>query len=369
MTTFNAPQNLKSFRRRHSFSQGRFGRVFMLFLSIFIFVSLFGCGEDEQSETIRPIAIRVTKPVLRDMENQLAYLGTVHSKQEVRVIAQVQGTVISLPYQEGDRVNKGELVARIDAPDLQAAVDRLRAEQEYWCRRYEADQRLVAAEALPVEQMESTKRACLGAKAALAEAESRLAKTVEKSPLNGQVLNRFVEPGQSVMPGQPILLLGENQLEIHTEVVEEDLRQGIKVGIPAEVNDGLGNRFRTKIIEVSPISSGRSRTFTVRLAAPNPEGLNLPKGSSVRVVFILKESNEAITVPLNAVADRDKNPHIFVIRDQQAFHQPVQLDIEKDGWIEAAFPWNGEDLVAVSNLGSLKDSIPVFTVAVEEVQQ
>lgn len=326
-----------------------------------------GCGGSSNNQsTVPPIAIRVTKPIIADMENRLSYLGTVHSRQEVRVIAQVQGTVVSLPFKEGVKVKEGDLVAQIDAPDLRAAVERLRAEKEYWCRRYEADQRLVKAEALPEEQMESSKRACRSAKAALAEAESRLAKTVEKSAMDAEILSWFVEPGQSVMPGQPILLLGNNQLEIQAEVVEEDLRLGVKVGIAAEVSNGLDHSFRTEVVEVSPVASGRARTFTVRLAVPDSKAEHLRKGASIRVVFLLKESQQVVTVPLNAIADQDKDPHLFIIRDQKAFRQQVELGIEKDGWIEASFPWNGQDFVAVSNLGSLNDSTPVFTVLVEE---
>lgn len=336
---------------------------------ILILLTLWGCGGNtNEPPAPRPVAIRVAKPVISNMENQLTYMGTIHSQQEVRVIAQVQGTVTTLPFEEGERIRKGNVVARIDAPELRATVERLRAEADYWRRRYESDQRLVAAEALPGEQMESSKRACLSARAALQEAESRLAKTVEKSPVEGEVLNRFVEPGQSVMPGQPVMLLGDNQLEIQVEVVEEDLRRGVIAGIAAEIEDGWGNRFHTSISEVAPVASGISRTFLVKLPVEKTHEANLRKGASVRVQFVLKSSQGAVTVPLNAIADRDREPHVFIIRDQMAFRQPVELGIEKNGWIETSFSWNGEDLVAVSNLGSLQDSILVFTVLVEEAR-
>jgi RND family efflux transporter MFP subunit len=295
-------------------------------------------------------------------------MGTVRSQQEVQVIMQVQGTVVDLPFAEGEWIRKGDVVARIDAPELNATVERLGTEADYWCRRYESDQRLVAAAALPEEQMESSKRACRSARAALAEAESRLGKTVEVSPVDGKILHWFVEPGQSVMPGQPILILGDEHREVQVEVVEEDLSRGIDIGIAAEMEDGLGNRFAATVSQVAPMARGITRTFLVKLPVAKSHSAHLRAGASVRVEFVLKASQGVMTVPVNAIADRDGDPIVFVIRDQQAFRQNVVLGIEKDGWIEASFPWNGEDLVAVSNLGSLKDGLPVFTVLVEEMR-
>lgn len=330
-------------------------------------LTLWGCGGDaDGASAIRPVAIRVVKPMISDMENQLTYIGTLQSQQEVRVIARVQGTIATLPFQEGNQIDKGDVVARLDAPELRASVERLRTESDYWCRRYESDKRLVEAGALPEEQMQSSKRACGSARAALKEAQSRMAKTVERSPLNGVLLNRLVEPGQSVMPGQPIMQLGGDRLEIQVEVVEEDLHRGVITGITAEVEAGIGSRFRTTVTEVAPVASGIARTFLVRLPVPAATTTNLRKGASVRVQFILKSSRQVVTVPLNAIADRNGEPHIFLIRDQQAVHQAVQLGIEKDGWIETSFSWNGNDLVAVSNLGSLRAGSPVFPVLARE---
>lgn len=347
---------------------GSMGVPIIAILSL-LMLSLGGCSSNDDGRPgLRPVAVRVTKPVIADMQNRLSYIGTVQSQQEVQVIAPVQGTVVDLPFAESEQISKGDVVTRIDAPELNATVERLRAEADYWCRRYESDQRLVAAEALPEEQMESTKRACRSARAALAEAESRLEKTLAVSPVDGEILRRFVDPGQTVMPGQRILMLGDERLEIQVEVVEEDLQRGIDIGTAAEIEDGWGNRFATIVSEVAPMATGITRTFLVRLPLAASRSAQLRTGSSVSVEFVLKASQGVVIVPVNAVVSRDRNPIIFVIRDQKALRQSVVLGIENDGWIEASFPWNGEDLIAVSNLGSLKDSISVFAVLVEETR-
>ncbi len=339
-------------------------------LIIVVGFAVSSCSDNRADQvTVPPVAVRVTQPMLMDMQSRLSYMGTVHANREVKVIAQVQGTVVSLPKPEGAPVNKDEQVVEIDVPDIRATVERLQADLDYWHRRYEADQRLVEAEALPSEQMETSLRAYRSAKAALAEAEAKLDKAKEFSSIKGQVLSWLVEPGQHVMPGQPILLLANDVIEIHVEVVEEDLGRGIRVGVPVKVQDWQGHTFQSKVSEVAPVTSGPARTFTIKLPVPaltnHVEDLRI--GSSMQVDFILKSSGNSVAVPVEAISNQGGNPHIFLIHENRAKKQPVTIGIEQDAWVEVEFHWNGKDRVAISNLSSLEDGVPVFPVEIKEV--
>jgi RND family efflux transporter MFP subunit len=344
-------------------------RLIFKILSVAIPLALGSCGNPpDEEKAVQPIAVRTVKPVVMDLGSRVSYMGTVHSEKEVKVIAQIQGTVAGLPVGEGDQVNAGDIVVTLDVPELRAVVERLESERDYWCRRYEADQRLVAANALPREQMESSQRACRSGRAAVAEAESRLEKATGRSPVNGEVLKWFVESGQSVMPGQAILLLGTHSLEIHVEVVEEDLQRGVVVGTTAAIETAAGERLTTAVSEVAPASSGSARTFTVKMPLPAEERPRLRTGVSATVIFVLQVRKNATAVPVDAIADRSGDPHIFLINGDRAVRQTVRLGAEQDGWIEVDFGWNGEDAVAITNLGMLMDSRPVFSVMVEGVR-
>lgn len=338
-------------------------------LFVFITVIISGCGKEGSDVSQPPIAVRVIKPQHKNMDKVLSYMGTVHSESEVKVIAQVQGTVGSLPYSEGSVIKKGDIIAKIFAPDLQAAVERTKADLDYWSRRHETDKRLVEAKAIPQEEGEASKRASLSASATYTEAKSRLEKTIEKSPINGEILDWLVEPGQNVMPGQPILLLGNNKLELHAEVVEEDLRRGIRQGIKALVTESDGTKYETIVSDVSPVASGASRVFIVKTPIRINGGQVLRKGTSLRVDYILDSTKDAVIVPVQAIANRDKNPHLFIVNDGKAFRKDVKLGIEQEGWISVSLEKLNGEAVAITNLGSLKDSVNVFAVELEEVSK
>ena len=345
---------------------GRLISTILLVATPFVFGH---CGNPPDEEpAVQPVAVRMVKPVVMDMGSRVSYMGTIQSRKEVTVIAQVQGTIATLPVEEGGDVGVGDIVATLAVPELRAVVERLESERDYWCRRYAADQRLVAIDALPREQMESSQRACRSGRAAVAEAESRLEKATGRSPLNGVVLKWFVEPGQSVMPGQAILLLGTDRLEIDVEVVEEDLQRGVVVGTAAEIETAAGEHLITEVSEIAPMSSGPARTFTVKLPLPSGDSRRLRTGASATVTFVLDVSKDATAVPVDAITDRDRDPHLFLINGDRAVRQPVALGVEQDGWIEVDFPWNGEDAVAITNLGVLTDGRPVFSVLVEGVR-
>ena len=318
-----------------------------------------------ESIELAPIAVRVAKPDIRDMELGVSYIGTVFSRTEVRVIARIPGTIVELPFREGERADADKLLVRIEAPEIKAQVERLSVDRDYWARRFEADKRLVEKNALAAEQADAGERSLKTTEAALAEAASQLLKTKEKAPFSGTVLSWFMEPGQSVLPGQPILQFGSDEGELRVEVAEEDIRKGIRPGIATDIELESGSAVRTTVGEVSPAAKGQSRTFTVKIPLPTKANGAFRVGSSLRVHFILESHADALTVPSSAVVSEKSSSFVYLVNGEFAKKVPVKKGIEREGRIVVDFPWNGEDRVAVSNLGSLSEGARVFAVEAE----
>lgn len=343
-------------------------RIVLTVMVLVLMLLLQGCGAKLESEQKTAVAVRTVEPRKLDLADRMPYLGTVHARSEIRVIAQVQGTVQSLPFTEGSRINKGDILAWLYAPELESAAQRLQTDRDYWQHRHNSDLRLLEQKAIPEEQEQGSRRASVSAEAAFNEAKSRLQKTVETAAFNGTVLQWYVEVGQNVMPGQPLLLIGDAQTEIHLDVIEEDVKRGLQKGSAIRIK-GSQKQYNGKVVEIAVMANTMSRTMLVKIHPDDDSGFSAAVGSSVAVDFILKMQQQALAVPLGAVADRLTKPHIYLIKENRAFKQPVKTGIEDNGWVAVDFPWNGQDAVAVTNLNSLANNTFVFAVPDKEVSQ
>ncbi|HDS01517.1 MAG TPA: efflux RND transporter periplasmic adaptor subunit [candidate division Zixibacteria bacterium] len=335
-------------------------------LMMFSLAFLTGCsGESESPKADAPVAVRVTSPQVRDMTDHVTYTGIVRARQEYTVIARVQGTVGSLPIAEGKAIHTGDTLVALSTPELEAVVARLEAEFEYWDERLAEDKRLEAKGAISREQVDASKRAFASSKAALQEAESQLAKATELASFDGYMLKHFVDPGQTVMPGQPLLQIGSDELEIQAEVVQEDIGPSIKPGTVAVVHDSEGAQHRTRVAQVASMTSKKSRTFTVTVSLAPSFGEQYRVGEAVVVDFIVKSSEQVLSVPVTALLNTGTDPAIYLIIDNRAVRTPVSVGIQQSEYVAVQFDWNGSDPVAISNIAGLSDGDPVYPVYVE----
>lgn len=338
----------------------------IIIVMVGLLVSLTGCsGQSDTGRALPPVAVRVTQPEIRDMTAHVSYTGIVHATNEFTVIARVQGTVAVLPFAEGQPINNGDVLLSLSTPDIEATVDRLRAEFNYWNERYAADIKLATKGAVPQEQVAASKKAFESSKAGLREAESKLEKATELASFDGVVLKYFVNPGQAVMPGMPLLQVGNDELEILAEVVQEDVRSSIIPGTIVVVHDGSGRKYESKVSEIAPVSSNRSRTFTVKVSLPPSLHDQFRVGEAVVIDFVLESSERTLSVPITAVLNRDSDPYIFLIRKNHAVKTPVSVGIQQSENLAVQFDWNGSDLVAISNVAGLTDGDLVYQVYVE----
>jgi RND family efflux transporter MFP subunit len=343
------------------------GKLISLVVAAFIALLIFGCDKAEVTDQITELtAVRLRQPVIRRMEESISYIGTIHSQNEMIVSAQLQGTVREIPFREGDRISKGDHLVFIEASELIAKEERLIIERDYWQNKFDSDVRLVARNALAPDIAKNSERALLNAQAAINELHTQKAKTTAESPFSGIVLDWLVRPGQNVMPGQPLLMIGDDNTEVRADVVEDDLRRGIREGSSVRIALSANLFHYTKVSKVSPISNSRSRVFNVTMALPAEFNDLSGRGSSALVEFISKSHEEVVAVPSEAIADRHSDPHIFLVSANIARKEKISLGIEQDGWIEVDLNWNQEDWVVVSNVMNLYDGAEVYPVRIKE---
>lgn len=296
-------------------------------LPLLLLLGLAGCGQDASQKTqISFIAVE-----RGDVAAAVTAGGTLQALVTVQVGSQVSGRIASLEADYNSIVKKGQVVARIDPQQLQAAVRRteanvaaatgnvakskatladaerqLRRARELLPQGY-VSQAEIDSLATAVEQAQAEVAAQQGAlaqaRAAYSEAQVNLDYTVIRSPTDGMVVTRSVDVGQTVAASlqAPVLFTIAQDLkkmQVHTSVAESDVGQ-LKEGMAAEFSvDAYPTRkFQGRVsqVRVSPTTVQNVVTYDAVVDVENPE-LELKPGMTANVSFRTAEAKDVLRV-------------------------------------------------------------------------
>ncbi len=240
-------------------------------------------------------------------------IGSIQARVPVEAASRVAARVVEVKVRAGEHVSVGQVLAALDASDLRAQVAQAAGESaaaRAELARARADhQRFAAlfargsATAHERDAAEAAYRSAAGkaaqAGAAVAAARAALTYATVRSPVDGVVVERLVEPGDLALPGKPLVrLYDEHALRVALEVPEE-LARSIRPGTPLEVEAG-GAAYQTNVSEIVPAADPSSRSFLVR--APLPSGGHLRPGMFARASFAAG-TQALLTVPRAAVEE------------------------------------------------------------------
>ena len=281
---------------------------------------------------VRQVAFAKETPAYRfatvsrgDLKATVSATGTLNAVTTVSVGTQVSGQVSELLVDYNDHVKKGELLARIDptlalqaVTDAQANLEKsqaqaLQAARDFSRNRELLDSGLVAKSAYEQTQSsaEVARAGVKSARVALDRARQNLAYTSIYAPIDGVVVERNVQQGQTVAASlsAPQLFLIANdlsQMQILAQVGESDIAQ-IKEGQTADFTvSALANRTfhgTVKQVRLQSTTQDNVVNYTVVVAVANPKGQLLP-GMTARVSFLTKSAENVLSVPNAALRFR-----------------------------------------------------------------
>ncbi|MEM7582421.1 MAG: efflux RND transporter periplasmic adaptor subunit [Acidobacteriota bacterium] len=259
---------------------------------------------------------------------ELRFSGTTRSARRARLSFTTGGRLVGRPVEIGDRVQQGQILARIDDSELRnAAASAQGALAELEARRAQSErdqaraERLVAAKAATSEELERTSAAVAALKAAeeaararLLEAERRLATTRLTAPFAGTVTEVFFEPGEYAGIGAPVIALsGEGPIELEVEVPEAVISR-VAVGDAVELKlSALDRSAAGRIESVGWTAAGPGRLFPVVVALDAAEQVRA--GATAELVLEVA-TDRALSLPVEAVVNPGgRRPAVFRIQD------------------------------------------------------
>ena len=270
---------------------------FKTLLVVTVFASLAACGKGEATaeqaaEPVSPPAELAAADVAvveaRALSRVLPLSGSLTPVVQATVKSKVAGELLSVNVREGQAVKRGDVLARIDTRNQQAmvdsqraAVDKARADLAMAKLTLDNNQRLVDKHFIAQNVLDASKSqydaSVAGVKVVVAQAhmaEISLADAVVRAPISGVVAKRMVQPGEKVSPDAPLLSLVDlSALELQASAPASEVPL-VKIGQLAHFKvDGFGERrFEARVERINPVAEAGSRSITVYLAVPNPDG-------------------------------------------------------------------------------------------------
>ena len=274
-----------------------------------------------------PMPVEVADVHPRVVRDQFRALGSIESNDNVQIVSELSARVMDLPFREGQPVESGALLARLDDREIGAEADRAQAQRDQAQSNYERSQKLGAQGAVSPQELEDMKTALRVAEATAALARARLEKTRIRAPFAGLVGVRRVSRGAYLREGDVITdLTRVDEMKV-TFTAPERFAQELKPGIEVELHTPAypGETFRGKLSVVDPVVDSGTRTLRLVARIPNL-GFRLRPGMSADVSVTLAERNQALVVPDEAVFAQGNQNFVYVVKaDSTVMLTPVEL--------------------------------------------
>ena len=255
------------------------------------------------TETVLSVTLATAAPASGSASLDIS--GIVRLKRETPLGFNSPGRIAAITVREGDRVRRGDVLARLDATSLGAAAAAAGAE----AARADADYRrlagLFAKGWVTAPRVETARAAAAAGRARVAEAGFDVGLASIRAPSAGVVLRRPAEPGQMVSPGQTILVLGEIAAGyvLRIPLADADLGRIEKGQLAAVTIPALGPQpIAASVSEIGARGDDATGTFRVELALPAAPVLRSGLIGSARLRFGgIGPAGGAVTVPATAV--------------------------------------------------------------------
>jgi membrane fusion protein (multidrug efflux system) len=273
-----------------------------------------------------PVNVSVMRLEPTELTETEVLTGKIAPWVEVEVSAELGGTVQEIGFEKGQRVKKGQVLARVGTDLLQVALREAEAMLEEAEANYNRAKELFARQAVPRQELVTHTSRYHAAQARLELAKLRVQRSVIGAPVSGIAISRHVDVGEVVPPGARITFIHQvSRLKVEVGIPESDIayfRSGGEATL--EVDGYPGKLFEGRIHFLGPVASGKTRTFQSEVAIDNP-GNTLRPGMIARVSLVKRRLAEALVVPRDALLDRDQGSVAFVGVEDKAQERQVVL--------------------------------------------
>jgi len=334
-------------------------------LQVLTCLALVACGDVENKKTIKYNSWDLPSDVVAIEKLPVNYTstGTVVSDQRIEVSSRSTGYIRQILVHEGEEVDRGELLIKLDSSDVEGAVTQAKAalktatlslqDANIDLQRFNDLYKNGNVSESQIRKTrlfrDSTQEAVHKAQTALKTAHSQRQYISISSQIRGVVVARHHREGDLATPGKSILTIESSQGLLFDTYVAESQISKIDRGDKVQVSiDALNLTLEGIVARVVPVGDPITRRYKVKIALPNEKGLL--SGMFGRVHFVL-ETRDSPVIPKDALIERGGLQGVFVIdKENKAYFRWLQLGINNAENIEVrAGLLRGERIITVAH--------------------
>ena len=327
-----------------------------------------GCGVGEASVTDAeriqaaiPVPVEVALPFRSDIYATYAATATITSDADAPVVAKVPGEIVALLVEEGDWVEAGQVLARLDGERVRLEMLAAKANVEKAKKEYKRNTDLHQRGLVSTSMFEGLKYDLAALEASYELTQLSYDYSNIRATISGVVSAREVKLGQNLALGQTAFRITDtSDLVAYLQIPQAELAK-FQAGHSATLNVASmpGTEFPATIARISPTIDTRNGTFRATAVIDNTLG-ELAPGMFGRFTISYEKHANALVIPLHALLDEDEQTTVYVVSNGAVVRRVVETGIESGGRVEILSGLQDDDLVVVVGHSSLRDGSKVL---------
>ncbi|MDX1375991.1 MAG: efflux RND transporter periplasmic adaptor subunit [Burkholderiales bacterium] len=307
-----------------------------------------------------PTPVRAVRATSAPAVDVARAVGSLRADESVMIRPEIAGRVARIAFNEGQRVQRGELLVALDDAEYRALVASSASQAKLEAQRLERAEDLFKKKFISSQALDEQRANYARALAKQREDEAKLAKTQVYAPFSGVVGLRQVSEGAFVAAGTDIARLDKiDVIKLDFRVPEIHLArlaagQPVRVAVDAYPD----TQFAGQIYAIEPAVDEQTRTVQVRARVGNPD-LQLRPGMFARVNLQLGVREQAVWVPEQAIVPRGRDSYVFRVVDGKAQEVLVRTGARKVGEVEIVDGIAAGDLVVTEGNHRLRPGAAV----------
>ncbi len=322
-------------------------------------------GEKEDA----PVPIEVTIVTARSISTYYQTTATLEPEKRVDILTKIAGEVRQIMVEEGDFVQEGAVLCRLNDAELKVALDEARINRDQQKLELERVETMQAQSLISDKEYQQIKYNYELADNRYESAKVRYEYTQIKAPFSGVVTQRLVDPGENIPMGAKLFMMSDTQPLLLSMYLPETEARAVRKGQRVTITPDAGgdtevpNEFQGEVLRIAPEVD--QRTGTVKVTAQTRAG-GVP-GSFVRVRILMDTHDGVLAIPRRSIVSDAGDRFVFIAAADTVRKVQVGIGYEDETHAEVTEGLATGDTVVTAGVGGIRDGTKVKVVHPDDV--